>query len=124
MITRRPSGTIVNHSSKASTYTIHVKFKDASGNDVGDGVSAVAKVDPNETAKWSATSSLNNKGSVKCSISSVTRNAVPDGVTRQRSRRQPSRTTSAARLSSRRPKYAGWRMRPESVHSAKRTSAT
>jgi hypothetical protein len=70
-------GTIVNHSSKASAYTVHVKFKDSSGNDVGDGVSGVAKVDPNETAKWSATSSLSNKGAVKCTISSVTRNAIP-----------------------------------------------
>jgi len=71
------AGTIVNHSSKSSVYTIHVKFKDASGNDVGDGVAGVAKVDPNETAKWSATSSLSNKGNVKCSIDSVTRNAIP-----------------------------------------------
>ena len=71
------AGTIVNHSSKSSVYTIHVKFKDASGNEVGDGIAGVAKVDPNQAAKWSATSSLSNKGSVKCSISSVTRNAIP-----------------------------------------------
>jgi ABC-type glycerol-3-phosphate transport system substrate-binding protein len=71
------AGTIVNHSSKASAYTIHVKFKDDSGNDVGDGVSGVAKVDPNATAKWSATSTVNHKGAVKCSLSTVTRNAVP-----------------------------------------------
>jgi len=71
------SGTIVNHSSKASVYTIHVKFKDDSGNDVGDGVAGVAKVDPKENAKWSATSTVSHKGTVKCDISSVTRNAVP-----------------------------------------------
>ena len=32
--------------------------------------------------------------------------------------------TSAADLSSRRPRYAGWRTRPLSVHSVKRTCAT
>jgi hypothetical protein len=71
------AGTIVNHSSKSSAYTIHVKFKDPSGNSAGDGVSGVAKVDPNQSAKWTATSSLNHKGAVTCSLDSVTRNAVP-----------------------------------------------
>jgi hypothetical protein len=71
------AGRIVNHSSKASIYTIHVKFKDPSGNSVGDGVSGVAKVEPNATAKWTATGSLDNKGAVKCSLDTVTRNAVP-----------------------------------------------
>ena len=37
---------------------------------------------------------------------------------------QPSRTTSRAALSSRMPRYAGWRILPPAVHSAKRTSAT
>lgn len=73
----RASGQILNHSSKASVYTIHVKFKDPSGNSVGDGVAAVAKVDPSTSAKWSATGSLSHKGAVKCNLSSVTRNAVP-----------------------------------------------
>jgi hypothetical protein len=73
----RAAGSIVNHSSKASLYTIHVKFKDTSGNSAGDGVSAVAKVEPNATAKWTADGSLNHKGAVTCSLESVTRNAVP-----------------------------------------------
>src|SRR5262245_51139760 len=72
------AGTIVNHSSKASLYTIHVKFKDADGNGAGDGVSAVAKVEPNATAKWTADGSLNHKGAVTCTLDKVTRNAVPD----------------------------------------------
>src|SRR6266550_424850 len=55
------TGNIVNHSSKASLYTIHVKFTDSSGNGVGDGVAAVAKVDPGTTAKWHATGTLNAK---------------------------------------------------------------
>jgi hypothetical protein len=70
-------GTILNHSSKSSAYTIHVKFKDSSGNGVGDGAALVAKVDPNTTAKWHATGTLNAKGAVNCVLSSVTRAAVP-----------------------------------------------
>ena len=43
------SGRIVNHSSKASVYTVHVKFKDSAGNGVGDGLTAVAHVEPGAT---------------------------------------------------------------------------
>ena len=71
------TGKIENHSSKASLYTIHVKFTDASGNGVGDGVAAVAKVDPGTTANWRANGTLNAKGPLTCTLSSVTRNAVP-----------------------------------------------
>jgi hypothetical protein len=67
-------GTIVNHSSKTSAYTVHVKFKDSSGNSVGDGVSVVASVGPNATAKWDTKSDLNAKGPVTCELDSVTRN--------------------------------------------------
>ena len=71
------SGRIVNHSSKSSLYTIHVKFTDSAGNSVGDGLSAVAKVDPGTAANWHAIGSFDAKGPVKCTLSSVTRNAVP-----------------------------------------------
>ena len=70
------TGRIVNHSSKASLYTIHVKFTDAAGNGVGDGVAAVAKVDAGSTANWHANGSLNAKGPLKCALSSVTRAAA------------------------------------------------
>jgi hypothetical protein len=68
------TGQILNHSSKSSLYTIHVKFTDSSGNGVGDGVAAVAKVDPGTTAKWTASGIVNAKGPVRCKLSSVTRN--------------------------------------------------
>src|SRR5580704_15723694 len=71
------TGQILNHSSKASIYTIHVKFTDSAGNGVGDGLAAVAKVDAGSTANWHADGSLNAKGSLKCSLSSVTRNLSP-----------------------------------------------
>jgi len=67
-------GRILNHSSKSSLYTIHVKFADSSGNGVGDGVAAVAKVDPGTTANWSTRGTVNAKGPVTCKLSSVTRN--------------------------------------------------
>lgn len=68
------AGTIVNHSSKTSRYTVHVKFYDTSGNAVGDGLSAVGSVDPDETAQWDAKGSVNAKGPVTCKLDSVTRN--------------------------------------------------
>jgi hypothetical protein len=71
------SGRILNHSSKPSLYTIHVKFTDASGNGVGDGLAAVAKVGAGATATWHATGALNAKGPVTCKLSSVTRNVSP-----------------------------------------------
>ncbi len=68
------TGQILNHSSKSSLYTIHVKFTDSSGNGVGDGVAAVAKVDPGTTANWTVTGTVSAEGPVKCKLSSVTRN--------------------------------------------------
>lgn len=75
----RPTATghITNHSSKASIYTVHVKFSDASGNGVGDGFAAVAKVDAGASASWKATGTLDAKGPLRCKLSSVTRNSVP-----------------------------------------------
>jgi hypothetical protein len=71
------TGRIVNHSSKASFYTIHVKFVDSAGNGVGDGVAAVKKVQPGASATWNATGSLSAKGTLTCELSSVTRTVSP-----------------------------------------------
>jgi hypothetical protein len=71
------TGTILNHSSKKSFYAIHVKFKDASGNGVGDGVASVASVDSKKTANWHATGTVDAKGALKCELSSVTRTVSP-----------------------------------------------
>jgi len=70
-------GTIENHSGKDSAYTIHVNFKDSSGNDVGDGVAVVGKVKSGTTAKWDATGTVNAKGPVKCELGKLARTAVP-----------------------------------------------
>ncbi len=74
---RSIAGTIRNNSSKSSGYTIHVKFKDASGNGVGDGAAVVAKVDPGATAKWDVTGTFNAKGKMNCELGTVARAAVP-----------------------------------------------
>jgi hypothetical protein len=71
------TGRVVNHSSKASLYAIHIKFKDSSGNGVGDGLATLAKVDSGATATWHATGTLGAKGPVRCSVSSVTRTVAP-----------------------------------------------
>jgi hypothetical protein len=71
------AGRVDNHSSKASFYAIHVRFKDSSGNVVADGVAAVAKVEPGATANWHAVGSAHAKGPLKCSLSSVTRTISP-----------------------------------------------
>ena len=71
------AGHIVNHSSKASAYAVHIKFKDSSGNAVGDGVAAVARVEAGATANWHATGTLSAKGTIKCSLASATRTIAP-----------------------------------------------
>jgi hypothetical protein len=70
-------GTIKNTSSKSSAYLIRVKFKDSSGNGVGDGAATVAKVDPGTTAQWHVTDALKAKGAVNCELGDVKRTAVP-----------------------------------------------
>jgi hypothetical protein len=71
------AGTIRNNSSKDSGYTIHVRFKDASGNRVGEGVAVVREVDADGTAKWDVTGTVNAKGKVTCELGNVARAAVP-----------------------------------------------
>src|SRR6266566_4641710 len=71
------TGRIVNHSSKASFYAIHVKFTDPAGNSLGDGLATVAKVDAGSTANWRADGSFSAKGPLKCTVSSVTRTVSP-----------------------------------------------
>jgi len=71
------SGEITNHSSKASTYAIHVEFDDSSGNRVSDGVAAVGKVDSGGNAQWHLTGVQDAKGPLKCNLESVTRTLAP-----------------------------------------------
>jgi hypothetical protein len=71
------SGQIHNNSSKASTYVIHVRFVDAAGNGVGDGVATVGKVEPAATATWKTLGTQSAKGPLTCPLESVTRTVAP-----------------------------------------------
>jgi hypothetical protein len=71
------SGQIHNSTGKASTYIIHVKFVDSSGNAVGDGVATVARVEAHGTATWRAVGTLSARGPLTCPLSSVTRTVAP-----------------------------------------------
>ena len=70
------TGQIMNHTSKASAYVIHISFVDSSGNKVTDGGSAVAKVDPGTSATWHAGGAADAKGPLTCKVAGVTRTAV------------------------------------------------
>ncbi len=71
------AGGIANHSSQASAYVIQVKFTDATGNRVGDGVAAVAKVAAGGTANWHASGTVDANGPLTCKLASVARTASP-----------------------------------------------
>lgn len=71
------SGSIDNGSSKDSAYAFRVRFTDDSGNRVSDGAVTVAKVDSGKDATWRATGVARAKGPLTCSISGVSRTAVP-----------------------------------------------
>lgn len=69
-------GKIVNGSSKPSAYTFRVKFKDAAGNQVSEGTSAVGRVEAGGTANWDLTGGVSANGPLTCEVGNVTRNAV------------------------------------------------
>ena len=71
------TGQINNSTGKASSYVIHVKFVDSSGNGVGDGVATVARVEAHATATWRAVGTQSARGPLTCPLSSVTRTVAP-----------------------------------------------
>jgi hypothetical protein len=70
-------GTIVNHSSKASTYVIDIIFYDSSGNRASEGGATVGKVEPGATATFHAGGLASAKGPLTCKVASVTRTVAP-----------------------------------------------
>jgi hypothetical protein len=71
------TGTILNHSSKASNYVIRMKFKDGSGNQVSEGVNAVNDVEAGASATFTLTGTRAARGPVNCEVTGVTRTHVP-----------------------------------------------
>ena len=72
----KASGAIVNHTSKPSSYTFRVRFLDASGNEVSQATSAVARVEPNATANWSVQGGPSAKGPLTCKVDHQARVAI------------------------------------------------
>lgn len=72
----RAEGQIVNNTSKPSAYTFRVRFLDGAGNEVSQGTSGVARVEPGGTARWELQGGLSAKGALTCEIGNVTRTAV------------------------------------------------
>lgn len=73
----RASGVVQNHSSKTSNYVIRIKFIDAQGNAVSDGLAPVKSVGANRTATWELTGDRGATGKVSCEITGVTRIHLP-----------------------------------------------
>lgn len=73
----KASGQIVNKSSKTSNYVVRLKFLDAQGNQVTDGVDGVKGVKPLETVKFDLTGIQKAKGPLTCEVTGVTRTHLP-----------------------------------------------
>jgi hypothetical protein len=71
------SGQIVNHSSKTSNYVVRLKFTDAQGNQVAEGVNGVKAVAPGATASWTLKGDRAANGPVKCIVTGVSRTHIP-----------------------------------------------
>ena len=66
------TGTVENNSSKASTYTIVVEFKQ-NGTQFTTGSGIIVSVDPGATAEFTATGSVAPTGQFSCKIDQVDR---------------------------------------------------
>jgi hypothetical protein len=71
------SGQIVNDSSKTSNYVIRLRFNDAEGNGVSEGVVAVDDVEAGDTARWELTGTRSAEGPVTCELTDVSRTHLP-----------------------------------------------
>jgi hypothetical protein len=71
------SGQIVNDSSKTSNYVIRLRFNDAQGNGVSEGVAAVDDVEAGATAEWELTGTRSAEGPLTCEVTDVSRTHLP-----------------------------------------------
>lgn len=71
------SGQIVNDSSKTSNYVIRLRFDDAQGNGVSEGVAAVDDVEAGATAQWELTGTRSAEGPLTCEVTDVSRTHLP-----------------------------------------------
>jgi hypothetical protein len=71
------TGQVVNNTSKSSNYSIRMKFLDAQGNQVSEGVDVVNDVEPGETATWKLGGTRDARGPVRCEVTGVSRTHIP-----------------------------------------------
>ena len=71
------TGEIVNDSSKTSNYVIRLRFDDAQGNGVSEGVAAVDDVEAGATARWELTGTRSAEGPLTCEVTDVSRTHLP-----------------------------------------------
>lgn len=71
------TGSVDNHSSKASSYAIAIGFYDSSGNRVSDGAASLARVEAAQTATFSADGTAKANGPLTCKVLSVARVVAP-----------------------------------------------
>ena len=71
------SGQVVNNTSKASNYVIRMKFLDAQGNQVSEGVDTVNDVESGATASWTLGGTRDANGPVRCELTGVSRTHIP-----------------------------------------------
>jgi hypothetical protein len=71
------SGQIVNDSSKTSNYVVRLRFNDAQGNGVSEGVAAVDDVEAGATARWELTGTRSAEGPLTCELTDVSRTHLP-----------------------------------------------
>ena len=71
------SGQILNSTSKSSNNVVRLRFKDANGNAVSNGIAAVNGIATNQTAQWQLTGIQAAKGPVTCELTGVTRTHIP-----------------------------------------------
>ena len=69
-------GTIRNNTTKPSGYTFRVRFLDPSGNEVSQGASVVARVEPGATVGWRLEGGTSAKGALNCQVDNAARTAV------------------------------------------------
>jgi hypothetical protein len=77
------AGTVTNHSSKASVYTVTISFRRNSV-EVGTGIDVLPSVSAGEKASWTANSSTPANGSFSCKIYDIERVDVADFTTTTR----------------------------------------
>lgn len=72
-------GTVVNTSSKSSSFFLRIAFYDSSGNKVSEGIDQVGSIDPGKGGPWHTTGATSAKGPLTCKVVTLRRTVAPGG---------------------------------------------